>query len=107
MNIHSHSYKLNCDMINGHNHKIHGIVENTIGLGGFHFHCFSGVSSYRNHTHYFSGFTGLAVKTENGHIHKMDGYLESNSSHEHKYSGYTSEEVSYISGKIYGEALTQ
>lgn len=104
MKAHRHRFKFDCKMVDGHNHRINGIVDGMIGFGSFHLHHFSGVCSYRNHTHYFSGFTGLPIKTENGHIHKMEGILEFNDNHEHTFAGHTSEEVSYSSGKAYGEA---
>lgn len=104
MNFHLHKFKLESTMKGGHKHNINGHVEHMIGLGNFHFHYYAGVSAYTNHTHYFSGMTGLPVKTENGHIHKINGLLESNNMHEHKYNGHTSEEVSYISGKTFSES---
>jgi len=48
-----------------------------IGIEAFHIHAYYGISSYNGHTHYFSGFTGLPIKTENGHIHRIEGILES------------------------------
>lgn len=104
MKNHTHRFKFDCDMNNLHIHKVAGIVERTYGFGGLHFHYYSGVSSYMNHTHYFSGITGLPIKTENGHIHRMEGLLESNPDHEHKFKGETSEEISYIKGPLKGEA---
>lgn len=97
MNSHMHKYKFDCNVVNGHNHKLLGYAGNMIGIDGFHFHCYYGVTSYNNHTHYFSGITGLPIKTENGHVHRMEGLLESNSLHEHKFSGYTLEDISYSS----------
>jgi len=47
-----------------------------IGIEAFHIHAYYGISSYNGHTHYFSGFTGLPIKTENGHIHRIEGILE-------------------------------
>jgi len=41
----------------------------------------------------------MPVKTENGHIHRMEGVLEFNNLHEHGYDGYTFEEISYFSSK--------
>jgi len=58
------------------------------------------VCSYNDHTHYFSGITGIPVKTTNGHIHRMEGVLELNNNHTHKFSNYTSEEISYTKGKV-------
>jgi len=97
MKSHMHKYKIECGMENGHNHRLIGCASGMLGIGSFHFHYYYGVSSYRSHTHYFCGFTGMPVKTENGHIHKMEGILEANDMHEHTYKGYTFEEISYIS----------
>jgi hypothetical protein len=103
MNFHMHRFKFDSGISRGHMHKVRGMTEYMIGFNNFHFHVFSGVSSYTSHTHYFSGISGLPIKTENGHIHKMDGILESNNGHEHEYNNYSFEEISYISGKSYGE----
>lgn len=105
MNSHLHEFKLECEPVNNHNHRILGYTENTIGFNMFHFHYFWGICSYNFHTHYFSGFTGLPVRTANGHIHKLEGILEANNCHEHKFTGYTFEEVQYISKKIARTAL--
>jgi len=86
-------------------HRIYGYAEGMIGVKGIHFHFFSGVSSYTDHTHYFSGITSLPVKTENGHIHRIDGLLEFNNFHEHKFKGDTFEDISYINGTRTREAL--
>lgn len=99
MGFHLHKYKFNCQSSKGHSHRMIGYAGNMIGIGSFHFHFYFGVSSYDNHTHYFSGITGLPVKTENGHIHRMEGVLESNSLHEHEFKGYTFEDISYHSTK--------
>jgi len=104
MNYHTHKYKFECKTLNGHKHKISGYSENLLGINNFHLHHFYGTSSYSNHTHYFSGITGLPIKTENGHIHKMEGALELNNAHEHKFNGHTFEEISYVSGQMHGEA---
>jgi len=55
------------------------------------------VSNYITHTHYFSGITSLPIKTDNGHIHRMEGILEYNDFHKHKFRGYTFEDVGYTS----------
>jgi hypothetical protein len=104
MRFHMHRFRFDSEMENGHKHRVHGRAEHMIGLGSIHMHIYYGVSAYNSHTHYLSCITGLPVKTENGHIHKMEGVLEFNNLHEHRYSGYTFEEISYISGKSYGEA---
>ncbi len=99
MRFHLHKYKLECQITKGHSHRMIGYAGNMIGVGSFHFHFFYGVSSYDNHTHYFSGITGMPVKTENGHIHRMEGLLENNILHEHEFKGYTFEDISYYSSK--------
>lgn len=96
MKSHAHKFRFDCRTEHGHNHRLIGYAGNMLGLGCLHFHFYYGVSSYTDHTHYFCGITGLPVKTENGHIHKMEGTLEANIRHEHKYKGYTSEDISYI-----------
>ncbi|NLK86116.1 MAG: hypothetical protein GX279_01310 [Clostridiaceae bacterium] len=96
MKSHVHKFRLECSIVNGHYHRLLGYAGSMLGLERLHFHFYYGVSSYMDHTHYFCGITGFPVKTENGHIHRMEGLLESNSRHEHKYKGYTSEDISYI-----------
>ncbi|NLC68884.1 MAG: hypothetical protein GX754_08950 [Clostridiaceae bacterium] len=103
---HTHHFKIDSLMMRGHCHRLTGYTESIIGVGRLHFHFFSGISNYTDHTHYFSGITGLPVKTENGHIHKIEGFLESNSFHEHKFNGYTFEEISYSHDKKASEVLT-
>lgn len=97
MKFHLHRYKFECQITEGHNHRLLGYAGNMLGVGNFHFHIFYGVSSYRNHTHYFYGITGMPIKTESGHVHRMEGILESNSLHEHEFKGFTSEDISYYS----------
>lgn len=97
MNYHMHKYRFDCRNTDGHNHRLLGYAGNMLGIGSFHFHFYYGISSYRNHTHYFCGITGMPVKTENGHIHRMEGILESNSLHEHEFRGFTLEDISYSS----------
>lgn len=104
MKYHMHNYKIECEMNGGHKHTVRGYCESMIGAGVLHFHVYYGVSSYTDHTHYFSGMTGMPIKTENGHIHKVEGTLEVNSEHEHDFKGHTFEEISYISGKSLGWA---
>lgn len=99
MRFHLHKYRFESEMVNGHRHKLFGYAGNMLGLNSFHFHFFYGVCSYDNHTHYFSSMTGMPVKTENGHVHKMEGILESNVKHMHKYEGLTNEDISYFSSK--------
>lgn len=103
---HTHKYKFDCKMVKGHVHNVLGYTESTIGIGSLHLHVFSGVSSYTDHTHYFSGVTGLPIKTENGHIHRMQGILEFNDMHEHNFEGYTFEEVSYIPDETQSQVVT-
>ena len=102
MKFHMHKYKFECKNINGHNHRLSGYAGNMFGVDGFHFHFYYGVSSYTTHTHYFCGITGMPIKTDNGHIHRMSGVLESNSLHEHGYKGYTTEDISYY---LYRQAI--
>lgn len=96
MKFHLHKFSFESDTINGHKHKLTGYAGNMLGIGNYHFHFFYGVCSYDNHTHYFSGITGMPEKTENGHIHKMEGILESYNLHNHDYKGFTFEEISYL-----------
>lgn len=100
MNLHLHKYKIDSETSNIHKHTVTGYAGNPIGFDSFHFHFFYGVSTYSNHTHYFSGITSLPIRTENGHIHKMDGVLEANDQHEHKFCGYTFEDVGYTSSRL-------
>lgn len=97
MKSHMHKYKFDCQSTNGHSHRLFGYAGNMLGFDSFHFHFYYGVSSYRNHTHYFCGLTGTPHKTEYGHIHKMEGVLEFNSLHKHSFKGYTSEDTSSLS----------
>jgi hypothetical protein len=91
-------------MVNIHKHRIIGYTDKVIGINSFHFHSFYGISSYCSHTHYFSGITGLPIKTENGHIHHIESILESNVQHEHVFSGHTSEDIEYTSSKAANQA---
>lgn len=100
LNSHMHYYEFDTMMQNGHNHKLTGYSDGIFGVSGFHFHFYYGVCSYNDHTHYYSGITGIPVKTKNGHIHKMEGILELNNSHTHKFLNYTSEEISYTKNKM-------
>jgi len=99
MRFHMHKYKFESADERVHKHRIMGYAGNMFGVGSFHFHFFYGVCSYDNHTHYFSGITGMPFKTENGHVHKMEGILEKNNLHEHKFEGFTFEELSYFSSQ--------
>ncbi len=99
LRFHLHRYKIESELTNGHKHRLFGYAGNMLGLNSFHFHFFYGVCSYDNHTHYFSGITGMPVKTELGHIHKIEGILESNAMHRHKFEGYTNEDISYFSSR--------
>jgi hypothetical protein len=76
-----------------------GYTESMLGFNQIHFHYYFGVCCHNGHSHYFSGISGLPVKKEFGHIHKMDGFLELNNLHEHKFSSYTFEEIEYINGR--------
>lgn len=101
---HIHKYKFDSDITRGHPHSLTGYSGHLLGINIYHFHFFYGICSYNDHTHYFSGVTGKPIKTENGHIHKMEGILELSNEHKHEFTGYTSEEISYISGGAYGDA---
>ncbi|MDP4091844.1 MAG: YmaF family protein [Bacillota bacterium] len=105
MNSHMHKYRFESEISNSHKHRIVGYTDRVIGIATFHFHSFYGISSYDNHTHYFSGITGLPIKTENGHIHRIEGILEVNVQHEHSYAGNTMEDVAYKAGKLTQEAF--
>ena len=95
MGSHMHWFKIDIGDERSHSHRISGYTEGTLGLNSIHFHFFSGISSYNSHTHYFSGMTGLPIKTDNGHVHRMESVLENDLMHEHKFRGYTSEDVAY------------
>ena len=95
MQFHMHKFKFESNETNYHKHKILGYTEHTIGINTLHFHTFYGVSSYKGHTHYFSGFTVLPIKTPNGHVHKMEGLLEESQLHGHIFFNYTDEEIAY------------
>ena len=99
MKFHMHKYKFDCKNVKGHNHRLLGYAGNMFGFDSFHIHFYYGISSYDNHTHYFFGVTGMPIRTENGHIHRMEGVLENNNMHEHEFRGYTFENISYISSK--------
>lgn len=105
--MHQHRYKFDAALSEGHNHKLSGITEGMVGIDRMHFHYCSGVSGYRDHTHFFTNFTSLPIKTEHGHVHRMEGSLEANGRHEHKYRGETSEEISRGSGNVISEAYPQ
>lgn len=101
MKYHVHKYRFECKYSKSHNHRLIGYAGNMLGIGYLHFHIYYGVSTYDDHTHYFYGITGMPIKTQNGHIHKMDGILESNNMHEHKFEGNTNEDISYhASGQL-------
>ena len=57
MRSHMHKFKFDCRLANGHDHRLLGYAGGMVGIGSFHFHFYYGVSSYRNHTHYFCGVT--------------------------------------------------
>ena len=95
MNPHLHKYRFETLTSNGHKHILSSYSEAMIGINSFHFHFFSGISSYKNHTHYYNGVTGFPIKTGNGHKHKIEGVLDTNNMHEHKFSSFTNEDVSY------------
>lgn len=103
---HAHYFKIDSKLVQGHLHYIKGYTEYVIGTESFHFHLFIGISTYTDHTHGYSGITGLPVKSEKqGHYHKIQGVLESDGKHEHEFKGYTFEEISYSKGKETREAF--
>jgi hypothetical protein len=99
MSTHLHKYKFSSEVSKGHKHNIYGRTDYMIGINYFHFHYYCEISSYCGHTHYFSGITGLPIKTKNGHIHKIEGILEFNNNHQHKYSNYTFEDIESLTQK--------
>lgn len=104
MNPHMHKYKFESDLSNGHKHRLTGYCDGMIGINSFHFHFFNDISSYKNHTHYYSGITGFSIKTENGHKHRIEGFLEANNGHEHKFKSFTNEDITYLSDGLKHEA---
>lgn len=104
MHPHLHKYKFESFTANGHKHTLSGYTEGMMGIDSLHFHFFSGISSYSHHTHYYSGMTGLPIKTENGHKHKIEGILDQNQSHEHPYSHYSQEDTAFRPGGLKHEA---
>lgn len=105
MKLHLHKYKIDTELSNGHKHRISGYSGGMVGIRMLHFHFFYGVSSYTDHTHYYSGITGMPIKTEHGHIHKIEGLLEINDLHSHSFKGYTFEETGYVPRNLLREAL--
>ena len=105
MKPHIHYFKFECDSSCNHKHIMNNYTQNMIGVKAFHFHFYSGISCYNSHSHYFSGITGLGIKTENGHVHKLEGCLEDNNLHEHTFGSLTFEEIEYIPGGRLKEAL--
>lgn len=96
---HVHKYKFESATANNHKHNIIGRTDSMMGFGALHFHYFCGVCCHNGHSHYYSGITSLPTKTENGHVHKIEGILEINNLHEHAFSSYTFEEIEYTKGR--------
>lgn len=92
---HAHRYKFELNDKNSHSHRLMGFTEYSIGIGFFHMHYYTGVCSYSGHTHTYTGYTSLPIKTKNGHYHKMQGLLEFKNNHGHCYLNYTQENVEY------------
>ncbi|MCX7923351.1 MAG: YmaF family protein [Clostridia bacterium] len=107
MKTHIHKYRFDCETENHHKHRLMGYTDNMIGINAIHFHYFFGVSSYDGHSHYYSGITGLPIKTENGHVHKIEGTLESTCLHEHKFASHTFEDVAYTFKKSSNKLCAQ
>ncbi len=97
---HVHKYRFESKVTNKHKHRLIGCTDSMIGIDSFHIHTFFGICSYNGHTHYYSGFSSLPIKTEFGHIHKIEGKLETNLMHDHVFRSYTDEEIEYISRTI-------
>jgi len=93
---HMHEFKFDTELSQQHKHVLHGLTDKVIGTNSFHFHLYHGVTSYLDHTHYFSGITSLPIKTENGHVHKLEGYVETVNNHNHRYFNYTFDDKAYI-----------
>lgn len=93
---HFHRYDIESQISLFHTHKIIGYTQKTIGLQGIHFHTFYGICSSNNHYHNFHGITSMPIKTNFGHIHKIDIYTDysNNSQHRHKISCFTHENIS-------------
>ena len=104
MNPHMHKYKFESELTGDHKHRLTGFTEGMVGINSFHLHYFNGISSYNNHTHYYTGMTGFPIKTKNGHMHRIEGILETNNMHEHKFNSFTQEDVAYYSDGIIHEA---
>jgi hypothetical protein len=100
MPSHMHKYRFDSKSTNGHIHRLLGYTDRMLGVDRLHFHHFRGISSYDNHTHYYSGITGLPIKTTYGHVHKIEGILRTNHPHRHVFSSYTFEDVAYIKPRI-------
>lgn len=100
MNNHYHFYKLHSLTNKKHSHRLFGHTEYMLGIGFLHFHVYFGSTSFNGHFHTYRGVTGFAVKTPNGHRHKMAGKLELADTHIHYYENYTYENVEYTSGKL-------
>ena len=62
MSDHLHKFEVECSYSGIHMHTIKGYVKNIFGIGRFHFHFYYGVSSYLDHTHYFTGITGIPIQ---------------------------------------------
>lgn len=96
MIYHKHKYNIKTSMDNCHMHSINGITSKCIGIGFFHVHLYSTITNYSDHAHRLSGMTTFAIKTQNGHIHKLSNFVDIQLDHFHHYEGYTSEDISYV-----------
>lgn len=106
MNNHCHFYGFNSLSSQKHLHRMFGHTEYMFGIGLLHFHFYYGSTSFNGHFHTFSGMTGMAIKTENGHKHKICGRLELANGHFHHYTNYTHENVEYIHGRVLKRVLS-
>lgn len=103
---HVHYYRIESRMQRGHSHEIKGYTEYVIGTDSFHFHFFSGICTYRDHTHSYSGITGMPIKAACGHYHKITCLLDRELKHEHRVNGFSSEDIDWAKGKETGRAFT-
>lgn len=93
---HRHKFEIDSTMNHLHYHRVTGITEPGVGISFYHFHRFSGISNYHQHTHIISGHTSPPIKTENGHMHKINCKLKQSQRHSHNLNGYTFEEIEYM-----------
>ena len=79
------SVKLADHVCQAHNHRMAAVSGLPIALKcGDHVHdvCF-GTDSYEDHVHAFSGRTGGAIRTGDGHVHYLEGMVTCADRHRH------------------------